>query len=178
MITKRTACLLVGAIAMTYFAGCATTAPTASFTREIVPESRIASKDDAKVRIEIGPDVTIQEAEKTRFAETIEQKIASLKIHNNRNGEMKTYEVELLLTRYDKGNAFARAMLAGLGQIHIDGQVKLLELPERKLVGEFSISKTFAWGGAYGAGTRIEDIEKTFADGLASAVTGQTEKKN
>ncbi len=79
-----------------------------------MPEARIASKDDAKVRIEVGP------------------------------------EVELLLTRYDKGNAFARAMLAGLGQIHIDGKVKLLEMPE--------------------------DIEMTLVDGVASALTGQTEQ--
>jgi hypothetical protein len=176
MSTRKIACLVIGAIAMAYMTGCATTVPMASFTREIVPEARIASKDDAKVRIEVGPDVTIEASEKTRLAETIEQKIASFKILNNRNDEMKTYEVELLLTRYDKGNAFARAMLAGLGQIHIDGQVKLLEMPERKLVGEFSISKTFAWGGIYGAATKIEDIEMTFADGVASALTGQTEQ--
>jgi len=173
MNSRKIVYLLIGAIAIVSITGCASTVPRASFTREIVPEARIASKDDAKVKIEAGPDVTIQEAEKTRFAETIEQKITSLKILNNRNGKMKTYEVELLLTRYDKGNTFARLMLAGLGQIHIDGQVKLLELPERKLVGEFSMSKTFAWGGLYGSGTHIEDIEKTFADGLASALTGQ-----
>jgi len=177
MSTRKIACLVIGAIAMAYMTGCATTMPMASFAREIVPESRIASKDDAKVRIEVGPDVAIEASEKTRLAETIEQKIVSFKMLNNRDGEMKTYEVELLLTRYDKGNAFARAMLAGLGQIHIDGQVKLLEMPERKLVGEFSISKTFAWGGIYGAATKIEDIEMTFADGVASALTGQTEQK-
>jgi hypothetical protein len=85
--------------------------------------------------------------------------------------------VELLLTRYDKGNAFARAMLAGLGEIHIDGEVTLIELPERNQVGKFSISKTFAWGGIYGGTTSMDDIEQTFADGVAAAVTGQKEQK-
>jgi len=178
MKTRKIAFLAIGVFLMVYISGCATTVPKVSFSRQIVPKSRIASTDDAKVKIEVGTDVKIQESEKTRIAETIEQKIASLKIMNSRNGEKKMYEVDLLLTRYDKGNAFARAMLAGLGQIHIDGEVKLIELPERKLVGEFSIKKTFAWGGVYGAGTKIEDIEKAFADGVASALTGQTEQKN
>jgi hypothetical protein len=38
---------------------------------------------------------------------------------------------------------------------------------------EFELKKTFAWGGAYGAGTSIEDIENSFADGVAASVTGQ-----
>ncbi len=66
-------------------------------------------------------------------------------------------------------------MLAGLGQIHIDGEVKLVELPDRKQVGVFSVSKTFAWGGIYGGSTGIEEIEQTFADGVAAALTGQKE---
>ena len=172
---RMAVCLVIAAFTMILLSGCATTLPMASFSREIVTESRIASKDEVKAKIGVGADVQIQASEKTRLAEKIEQKIASRKILNNRNGDMKTYEVELLLTRYDKGNAFARAMLAGLGQIHIDGEVKLIELPERKLVGEFSIKKTFAWGGAYGASTSIEDIELVFADGIASALTGQME---
>lgn len=170
-----TVCLVIAVSTMMFITGCATTVPKASFLHEIAPESRIASKDDATVKIEAGTDVIIQASEKSRLAGIIEQKIASLKILNNGNGEKKTYEVELLLTRYDKGNAFARLMLAGLGQIHIDGEVKLIELPERKLVGEFSIQKTFAWGGVYGGSTSIEDIEKTFAEGVASALIGKTE---
>ena len=38
---------------------------------------------------------------------------------------------------------------------------------------EFALSKTFAWGGIYGASTTIETIEDTFADGVAATVTGQ-----
>ncbi len=67
-------------------------------------------------------------------------------------------------------------MLAGLGQIHIDGTVQLYQMPEHKLIGEFDMKKTFAWGGIYGAATGMEDIETTFADGVAAAVTGQSEQ--
>jgi hypothetical protein len=155
--------------------GCATTVPKAKFTQEIAPESQIAAKDEAYLKINVGPGVTISDLEKARFTKTIEQKIAARKALNTMQGEKKSYEVELLLTRYDKGSAFARAMLAGLGQIHIAGEVKLMEMPDRKQVGAFSISKTFGWGGAYGASTTIVNIEETFANGLAAAVTRQKE---
>lgn len=168
---------IIAVSSMVFITGCATTVPKASYLQEIAPESHVTSIDETKVNIEVGTDVTMEASEKARLAATIEQKITSLKKLNNGNGEKKIYEVELLLTRYDKGNAFARMMLAGLGQIHIDGQVKLLELPDRKLAGEFSISKTFAWGGMYGGSTSIEDIEQTFADGVASALTGQAKQQ-
>ncbi|MBU4054678.1 MAG: DUF4410 domain-containing protein, partial [Proteobacteria bacterium] len=114
---------------------------------------------------------------KVRLAEVIGIKINDLKLSNNGQGEKKSYEIELLLTRYDKGNAFARSMLAGLGQIHIDGEIKIIELPDKKQVGAFSISKTFAWGGIYGASTSMEDIEQTFANAVAAEVTGQKPKE-
>jgi hypothetical protein len=36
-------------------------------------------------------------------------------------------KVNVEVTNYDEGNAFLRFMLAGLGQIHIDGQVTLID---------------------------------------------------
>ena len=35
------------------------------------------------------------------------------------------------------------------------------------------MQKTLAWGGVYGASTSIEESEDTFADGVATTVTGQ-----
>ena len=169
--TKKIVFLVICSLSMIYISGCASTVPTANFSRQIAPDSLIASTDDAKVKIKVGFDVEIMDGEKTRLAEAIEQRITALKVKNSRNGEKRLYEVELLLTRYDAGNAFARLMLAGLGQIHIDGEVKLIELPERKIAGEFSIKKTFAWGGLYGGSVNIEDIENTFADGVAQSIT-------
>ena len=66
-------------------------------------------------------------------------------------------------------------MLAGLGQIHIDASVRLVKTENKEKVSEFLVSKTFAWGGLYGGITRIEDIEPAFAEGIAAALTGQSE---
>jgi hypothetical protein len=155
--------------------GCAGTLPKADFAQSIAPDSHIAAKDDAKVKVDAISGVPILESERTRIAEKIKQKIDVRKTINNRDSA-KTYEIDLVLTKYEKGNAFARAMLAGLGQIHIDGEVSVLEIPGRIPVGKFTINKTFAWGGIYGGTTSMEDIETTFADGVAAALTGQSEE--
>jgi len=84
--------------------------------------------------------------------------------------------VDVTITRYEKGSAFARAMLAGLGQIHMDGNVTLYSMPAHTVVEDFSVQKTFAWGGIYGGTTTIEDIEQSFAEGIANALTGQGDK--
>ena len=157
-------------------AGCATTVPTPEFTKQIVPESRMGAKDEAAVKVEAGSGVAMLDSEKMRVAEKIKQKIDARKVTNSRN-TTKTYEINLVMTKYEKGNAFARAMFAGLGQIHINADVAVFEMPERTPVGNFSLSKTFAWGGIYGGTTGMEDIETTFADGVALALTGQNEEQ-
>jgi hypothetical protein len=161
------------AVFLSFTIGCASSMPKAKFTQPIAPDSNITSTDTISVKVEAKTGIDILESERLRLAEVVEKKINDLKTMNHSKHEQKNYEVELLLTRYDKGNAFARSMLAGLGQIHMDGEINLLELPERKQVGKFSISKTFAWGGIYGASTTMEDIEQTFATAVAAEVTGQ-----
>jgi hypothetical protein len=76
-----------------------------------------------------------------------------------------------LLTRYTKGNAFARLMFAGLGQIHIDGQITLFALPQNERLTHFNIQQTFACGGICGGTTTIETVEEGFAGGIAGALT-------
>ena len=169
------ACGLIGQAL--FFTGCASTAPKAAFVQAIPVNARIANKDAVKATVTAATGVEILAVEKTRIAQRIEERVAMKQELNTGAQDAKSYEIELELTRYQKGSAFARAMLAGLGQIHIDGTVKLLELPERKQVGHFTIKKTFAWGGIYGGAVSMEDIERTFADGVAAAVTGQAEDK-
>lgn len=152
-------------------AGCATTAPHATFTRELPKMNLVDYNDSITVTVDAGSGITVAEYEKQRLSQLIKQKIDAYKENSDVSGEKRDYELNVVLTRYEKGNAFARAMLAGLGQIHIDAHVALIALPERENLSEFNISKTFAWGGIYGSSTRIEDIEPVFAEGVAKAVT-------
>jgi hypothetical protein len=169
--------ILIGfgpALALLLSAGCASTAPKAQFAHEIVADARISSPDSVQVNVGAPESVPILPGEKDRLGQKIKARIDAQKISHPRDGEGRAYEVDLQLSRYDKGNSFARAMLAGLGQMHIDGRVSVYQSPEHALVGEFDLAKTFAWGGIYGASTSIEDIEVAFADGIADAVTGHS----
>ncbi|MCG3149267.1 MAG: hypothetical protein PCFJNLEI_02727 [Verrucomicrobiae bacterium] len=156
--------------------GCASTAPRAKFTQPIPPASLIAAKDETNVKIEMDAKVKISDAAQVRLADKIKEAVATRQAANSPIRERKSFEVAIRLTNYDEGNAFARAMLAGLGQMHIDGVVNLFEEPVHTKVGEFRINKTFAWGGMYGASVSMADIENAFADGVAAALTGQKEK--
>ena len=151
--------------------GCATSPPQATFTHELPKQHLIDRNDAVTVTVDARSGVSVADYERQRLAQLIEQKIDAEKATSAISGERRDYELDVELTRYEKGNAFARAMLAGLGQIHIDAHVTLISLPEKKSIADFDVSKTFAWGGIYGGATSIEDVEPAFAEGIAEAVT-------
>ena len=64
-------------------------------------------------------------------------------------------------------------MLAGLGQIHIDGDVIFTDASTGQQVGAYKVSKDFSFGGLYGGVTRIEDVEEGFARSVAAILENQ-----
>jgi hypothetical protein len=77
--------------------------------------------------------------------------------------------MKIHFTRFDRGDAFARAMMAGLGQIKIDATV-MLDDAAGKQVAAYNVSKDFAFGGVVGATTTAEDVEEGFAKSVAQIV--------
>jgi hypothetical protein len=155
---------------------CASTTPKAEFGHDLVTQYRIAAHDQAEVRVDAAPGVEILPIDEQRISEVIASKLQQRQVQSAVNGDPKECVVHVTLTRYQRGNAFARAMLAGLGQIHIDASVKVYAKASNEEIADFSIAKTFAWGGIYGASTSMEDIERTFGDGVAAALTGQEQE--
>ncbi len=155
-------------------AGCASSPPHAKFADSAKASSVVLhANDTVALGVSAGSGVTMAEYEVKRLGDQIKTKLAAKQALNPASGEPKRYEINLTVTRYEKGNAFARAMLAGLGQIHLDGLIKVFEEASRTPLSEFSLDKTFAWGGIYGSATSMEDIEGTFAEGVANALTGR-----
>ncbi|MFQ5965799.1 MAG: DUF4410 domain-containing protein [Candidatus Scalinduaceae bacterium] len=119
--------------------------------------------------------VPMLETDHQRIKALIIQKIVK-KAHdrfehiNSEDSNPNTLHASLIFTRYEKGNAFARAMLIGLGQIHIDAQLELKDEETQELIGKFEIKKTFAWGGLYGGFTGIEGAEDGFADAVVEVL--------
>lgn len=83
------------------------------------------------------------------------------------------YVMKIHMTRFDRGNAFARTMLIGLGQIHIEGNVDIEDAAGKRMA-EYRVSKDFALGGIAGGTTTVEDVEDGFAKSVAEIVKGKT----
>ncbi|MEI6545084.1 MAG: DUF4410 domain-containing protein [Methylococcales bacterium] len=74
------------------------------------------------------------------------------------------------IKNFEEGNAFARFMMAGLGQMHIDADVDLSDYKTHEALGKYEVTKTFAWGGLYGASQKITDIEEGFSDAVIETI--------
>jgi hypothetical protein len=162
---------LIPILCVVALCACATTPPEAEF-QPGAPGVKIAANDSTTVSVLPAPGVTLADFDKLRLTGLIQQRVDLGRMRNPASAEAMTYAVEVLITRYERGSAFARAMLAGLGQIHLDATITVFEGAARTRVTEFKIDKTFAWGGMYGGMSGIEDIEPAFADGIATALTG------
>lgn len=95
---------------------------------------------------------------------------------NSASSEPNTLVATLQITDYDSGNAFLRFLLAGLGQIHIDGKLTLEDRDKIVQLGKYDVSKTFAWGGFYGLSTKIEEVEDGFAETVVEILLEKDKK--
>lgn len=153
--------------------GCASSPPRAKFAGSAAVNSVVLQANDtAALAVSTAPGVTMADHERTRLADQIKTRLAARQALNANAAEPRQYDIDVTVTRYEKGSAFARAMMAGLGQIHLDALIRIFETGSHTLLSEFSMDKTFAWGGIYGGTTSMEDIEGTFAEGIANAVSG------
>ena len=164
LIARLICCTIAGLI----ISGCATIGGKPTFTRTLAADARVISSDKIRTEIASNPQVAVASFEKERFAQKIDAAIRARAQAGKRPG--RDYKIVVNLTKYKKGNAFARAMMAGLGSIHIEANISLYSMPAKKLEGQFSMEKTFTWGGIYGGVTNIEDVEEEFAKSLAEAI--------
>jgi hypothetical protein len=85
-----------------------------------------------------------------------------------------TYKVEVTITKYDKGNAFARFMLIGLGQMYLYGTVEIKqgEPPVVIRAGEFK--KNYCVGGMMGGMASMQkDVLPKVGQAIADAIKKQ-----
>jgi hypothetical protein len=158
---------LVAASVALLLGSCASTAPRPTSVQPVTQPYQLSRNDTVSVKVNSAPSVAVDEAARQRVAQQVRQKIENLRTKAAASTVVREYEVDVRLTRYDEGNAFARWMLAGLGQMHVDAHITVFLLPDRTRIAEFDVEKTFAWGGIYGLSMSIEDVEEGFAGGVA-----------
>jgi len=139
--------------------------PTAVQALSAAQQSSLHMSD---VSAEAKPGIEISSYEIDRIVMQVKAELAKVELARPPGATgAQTAKVKLVLTEYDKGNAFARAMLAGLGQIKIDADVIFLDDATGQEIARYQVSKDFAFGGIYGASTRMEDVEEGFAKSVA-----------
>jgi hypothetical protein len=155
-------------------AGCAENVPKAQQSKDIVVAYHLDADDQTALVVDTAPGVVATNMEKDHFTRLLSERLDTRRMRNVADGNVRQCDVHVTVTKFERGNKFARVMLAGLGQMHLDANVLVTPAGGGDALNEFTISKTFAWGGVYGASEGIEDIEPPFADGIAAALTGQT----
>lgn len=163
-------------VAVLMLSACAESLAPPVAVQALAPEKR-ASIRVSEVTAEASQGVTMTQFDLDRIALRIKAEIAAqspnaLIAANNPSGTQPV-KMHVIFTQYDRGNSFARLMLAGLGQIRIDADVLLIDTGNGQVVGRYQVSKDFSFGGIYGASTKIEDVEIGFAKSAAAIVSGQ-----
>lgn len=181
MRSLRSVPVLMAVIAVALFvAGCASTAGSIKpFTAAATSDGLARYANMSVATAANGDASTMTPFAQQRIAALVSAKVKELAPNRFANvaattTDPETLHVTIAFTRYDEGNAFARFMLAGLGQIHIDAEVALEDRALHTVMGKFEVTKTFAWGGLYGGTTGIEDVEAGFAEAVAKAVLGES----
>jgi len=157
--------------------GCATSPGAVSAIAPLKQSVNLRTYSSLAVEVE-GAQLTPVDKERIRLRiiDAVRREDATrFKDMNSPTPVPPTLRASVIVTNYDKGNAFARFMLAGLGQIHIDAEVALRDQDTGDELGRFGVNKTFAWGGIYGAVTRVEDVEDGFAGAVANVLLGKDE---
>ena len=175
--------LLFIAVAITLVAtGCAGTKGSSTVLQPVDKYIELAAYEKLEIDTSAQNGAYVQDDVKERIAGLIKAKIweADLKQFKDVCVQCKNdsgLKLEVVFTRYEKGSAGARFFLAGLGQIHIDAIVSLVDKITGKVLAKTEATKTFAWGGIYGGATSIEDVEPAFAEAVVEILKQNGEKK-
>ena len=84
--------------------GCAGSAPKPTFVQAPKEDALVDFNDEASVLVKPGSGVEMIETDIQRLSQVISQKINEKKVNNASGEEVSSYEVEVNVTRYEKGN--------------------------------------------------------------------------
>jgi len=165
--------IVILSFALSY--GCATTKGRSKTLQPIDQGIVLTDYENLEIHTEITDGVEINQGQADRITDYVVTKLTErdpdcFKSISKHCEAASTLLVTVNFTRYKEGSAFARSMLAGLGQMHIDAIVIISDKASDKTIAKHEVTKTFAWGGVYGGSTRIEDIEPAFAEAIVSII--------
>lgn len=131
----------------------------------------IDADDTVAVRVEAVEPVLILPEEQARFAAETGRRLQKFAAGSSvSDGTKNSWELLLLVRRYDHGSAFKRSVRAGMGAMFIDADVQVFAAGASEKTATFAVSKTYNWGGTLGSQATIADLETMVADRIAKEV--------
>ena len=122
-LARGISCLLLMAV----LAACAGSVAPPTAVLDLPPNQK-ATLQLGDITADAGPGVAMTPDDLNRIVQLVTAEIhASSPAVLARPGAAQATLMKITITRYDKGSSFARFMLAGLGQIYIEGNVELLD---------------------------------------------------
>lgn len=164
-------------MALFLLSACAGSVATPVPVAALAPEQKSSLKL-AEITDEAAPGVVMASYDLDRILQLVKAEISKahpdIWVAANAAPGAPPAKVKIIITRYDSGNAFARFMLAGLGQIYLEGDVIFSDAATGQELAKYQVSKDFAFGGMYGGITNIQDVEKGFAASVAEILADKT----
>jgi hypothetical protein len=167
-------------LTMVFVSGCASSKGSMNVVSPFKDAGQMTKYSELVVRVTVVENLALPDDAKERIQNSIIKSVQQdgperFKAFNPPTPGQSTLMANVMIKRYDKGSKFARAMLAGLGKIHIDGDVCISDLTNKEELAKCEITKTFSLGGVAGAATSIEDVEEGFSKSVAAFILGKTE---
>ena|SRR5690348_2336727 len=160
--------------ALAALAACATDAASPDQVMHALTPEQIATLHVTDISGEVQSGVAMTQFELDHVVELVKshmtRDLPQVMTAANDNGASKTTMIKIVVTEYDEGNAVARFMLAGIGQIKLGGDVIFVDKATGQEIGRYKLSKQFAFGGIYGGLTRMQDVEEGFAKSVVEIV--------
>ncbi len=159
---------------ITCLAACAGDVAKPDLVVQSLAADQLAHPHVSLVTSEAGPGVAMTPADLDKLSALVTAQIKAGNSDAIVSDRVQTIppsmKIKMVFTQYDGGSAFARAMLMGLGQIHIDADVIFIDNATGATVGNYKVSKDFSLGGLGGAFTSIDDVQVGFAKSVAAII--------
>lgn len=126
--------------------------------------NKISSNSVATVKVDAQVPVPPEEVD---FIQTSVQAAVNALL----TGKDRKYAVDIHITRYEEGSAFARCMLIGLGQMYLDATITISEGNPPKVAKTGTLKKNYMVGGLVGmSATMRADITSKLAGDVTRAL--------
>lgn len=158
---RRIIALLAGVILCT---GCA--------TQPVVWQKAGAIDLTKSAKVDVGTACTMPPEEVTFLRAETQDRLNE--VLASKDSATAPYKVKVVVTRYDKGNAFARFMLIGLGQMYLYGTVEVTQGEPPVVIREGDLKANYCVGGLVGGmATMRKDVLPNVAKSIATGMKSQ-----